>query len=281
MPFCSNQGRCYYSGSPSHRHHFPYPCSHPGQCCCCPRGLFLCGPCLEEVLHPGLPHSAYSISSQASPEGPPPKRAWTSGPGESSTSRPWAPPSPPYQFIVGAPDLSPASIIRRLYFHCSPIPRNADCSARDLHGEVYYDLPAFAEDPELQESMLLVQIYHMEPFMTPRRYFNPWVVIEFYHKMTSRREANPTALHFSIDSRLGILRASDITAALHLPVVLANTTVYRQWLYPSIREMVHLLSMDTTAGTILFRRQLPQHILLIDHILQSNLFSLQHIVQRR
>ena len=90
--------------------------------------------------------------------------------------------------------------------------------------------------------------------MTLCRYFYPRVVIEFYHTMTSRREANPTALHFSIDGRLGILRASNITTALHLPVVLANAAVYRQWSHPSTREMVCLLSMDTTAGTILFRR---------------------------
>ena len=212
---------------------------------------------------------------------PPPKRARTSGPRESSTSRPRAPPSPPYQGIAGAPDLSPASIIRRPYFNCSPIPENADYSARDLHGEVYYDLPAFTEDLELRDSMLLVQRYHLEPFMTPRRYFYPWVVIESYHTMTSRREANPTALHFSIDGRPGILWASDITTALHLPVVLANTADYRQWPHPSTREMVRILSMDATAGTILFRRQLPQRMLLIDHILRSNLFPLQHIVQRR
>ena len=35
---------------------------------------------------------------------PPPKRVRTSGPGESSTSRPRAPPSSPYQGIAGAPD---------------------------------------------------------------------------------------------------------------------------------------------------------------------------------
>ena len=45
--------------------------------------------------------------------------------------------------------------------------------------------------------------------------------------------------------------------------------------------MVWLLSMDTTTGTILFRRQLPQLMLLIDHILRSNLFMLQHIVNKR
>ena len=196
---------------------------------------------------------------------PPPKRARTSGRGESSTSRPPAPPSPPYKGIVRAPDLSPASIIRWPYFHCSPIPGNANCSERDMHREVYYDLPTYTEDPELRGSMLLVQIYHRESFMTPHHFFYPRVVIEFYNTMTSRREANPITLHFSIDGRQGILRASDITAALYLPVVLTNTLVYRQWPHPSTSEMVRLLSMDTTAGTILFRRQLPQRMLLIAH----------------
>ena len=44
------------------------------------------------------------------------KRAWTSGLGESSISRSRAPPSPPYQGIAGAPDLSLGSIIRPPYF---------------------------------------------------------------------------------------------------------------------------------------------------------------------
>ena len=117
--------------------------------------------------------------------------------------------------------------------------------------------------------------------MTPRRYYYPRVVIEFYHTMTSRREANSTALYFSIDGQPGILWASDITATLYLPMVLANTTDYRQWPHPSTREMVRLLSMDATGGTILFRRHQSQRMLLIDHILRSNMFPLQHIVQRR
>ena len=166
----------------------------------------------------------------------------------------------------------------RPYFHCSPIPGNAESSARHLHGEVYYDLPTFSKDPEFRDSMLLVQWYHLGAFMMLRRFFYPRVVIKFYHTMTSRCEANPTGLHFSIDGRPGILRAFDITTAFHLPVVLANATDYRQWPHPSTREMVRLLSWDTTAGTILFRRHLLQRMLLIDHILRSNLFPLQHIV---
>ena len=102
--------------------------------------------------------------------------------------------------------------------------------------------------------------------MAPCQYYYPRLVIEFYHTMTSKREANPTALNFSIDGRPGILRAFDITTGLHLPVVLANATDYRLWPHPSTREMVRLLSMDATGGTILFKRHLPQRMLFIDHI---------------
>ena len=213
---------------------------------------------------------------------PPSKRAWTSGPGKSSSSRPPDPQSPFTQGPVGdfPPDLSPASIIKRPYFHCSPIPGNVDCSERDLHSEIYYDLPAFAEDPELRDSMRLVQRYSLEPFMTPRWFFYPRVVIEFYHTMTSRREPNPMTIHFIIDGRPGILRATYIAATFNLLVVLANLAYYRQWPHNSTREMVRLLSWDTTAGPILFRRQLSPSLLHIDHILRSNLFPLQHIVQR-
>ena len=146
---------------------------------------------------------------------------------------------------------------------------------------MYYDLPTFAADPGLRDSMLLIQRYYLEPVMVPRQFYYPRVVTELYHTITSRREVNPTALHFSIDGRPGILRASEITTALHLLVVLTNVAGYRQWPHPSTREMVRLLSMDTTGGSILFRRHLPQRMLMIDHVLRSNMFPLQHIVQRR
>ena len=183
--------------------------------------------------------------------------------------------------MAGAPDLSPGSIIRRPYFPCVPIPGNVSCRDRDYHGELYYDLPAFAGDQRLRDSMLLIQKYHLEPFMVSRQYYYPRVVTKFYHTMTSRREANPTALHFSIDGRPGILRASDIAVAIHLPVVLANEAGYRLWPHPLTREMVQLLSMDATGGSVLYRRHLPQRMLRIDHVLRSNMFPLQHTVQRR
>ena len=117
--------------------------------------------------------------------------------------------------------------------------------------------------------------------MTPRLFFYPRVVIEFYHTMTSKREPNPKAIHFTIDGRPRILWATDIAATFNMPMVLANSADYRQWPHPSTREMVSFLSRDTIIGPILFRRQLPPSLLLIDPILWSNLFLLQHIIQRR
>ena len=92
---------------------------------------------------------------------------------------------------------------------------------------------------------------------------------------------SPLDLRFSIDGRQGVLQAVDITAALSLPVALANSAGYRQWPQPSQREMVRCLARDTTAEPILFRKKLPPLMLLVDHVLRTSLFPLQHYVQCR
>ena len=90
--------------------------------------------------------------------------------------------------------------------------------------------------------------------MTPRQFFYSRVVLKFYHTMTSRGVPSQLEIRFSIDSRPGVLQAADITYALGLPVVLANSTDYRRWPQPSQREMVRSLARDTTIGPILFHR---------------------------
>ena len=55
----------------------------------------------------------------------------------------------------------------------------------------------------------------------------------------------------------------------------------RQWPQPSQREMVHCLAQDTTAGPILFNRQLSPQMLLVDPVLVTILVPLLHSVQRR
>ena len=98
--------------------------------------------------------------------------------------------------------------------------------------------------------------------------------------MTSQGAAGPLDLQFSIDDRPGVLRAADISAALGLCIPPANSEGYRDWAHPPQREMVRILARDITVGPVLFRRQLPPQMLLIDHLLRTSLFP-QHYVQRR
>ena len=105
------------------------------------------GPRPPSPVHPRQPRRA-----------PPSKRVRTSGPGESSISRPE--PSPPPAAQSSSPQLSPASRIRCPLFHCDPIPGNVDYRAKDFHGESYYDIPTLAVDPQFRDSMRLVQRFH-------------------------------------------------------------------------------------------------------------------------
>ena len=123
--------------------------------------------------------------------------------------------------------------------------------------------------------------YSLLPFMMPRQFYYPQVVLQFYHSMTSRGAPSPLELRLSIDDRLGVLRMADISAPLGLPPEQANSGGYRDWPQPTQREMVCCLARETMAGPVLFRRQLPPQMLLVDHLLRTSLFPLQHYVQHR
>ena len=150
----------------------------------------------------------------------PSKRARTSGSGESSRS--WPEPSPPPADEGSSPQLSPASRIRRPMFTGDPIPGNVDLHVKDFHREPFYDVPALTTDPRFRDSMRLITQYSLLPFMTPRQFYYPQVVLQFYNSMTSRGVPSPLELQFSIDGHQGVLRAADISAALGLPTELAN-----------------------------------------------------------
>ena len=93
---------------------------------------------------------------------PPSKRARTSGPRESSRSRPE--PSPPPADRGSSPQLSLASRIRRPMFTCNPIPGNVDLCARDFHMESYYDIPTLTVGQRFRDSMRLIRQYSLLPF---------------------------------------------------------------------------------------------------------------------
>ena len=114
----------------------------------------------------------------------PSKRARTSDPGEPPSSRPEPTPSPAAE-ETSSPQLSPASRIRRPLFVGHPIPGNVWLHSRDFHGESYYDVPTLTADSRLRDSMRLIDHYSLLPFMKPRQFYYPQVVLQFYHSMTS------------------------------------------------------------------------------------------------
>ena len=122
----------------------------------------------------------------------PSKRARTSDPGESSTSQPQTLPSPTEE--SSSPHLSPTSRIMRPLFTGTSIQGNVDLSDRDFHGESFYDVSALTADPRFRDSMRLITQYSLLPFMTPRQFYYPRVVLQFFHSMTSRGVPSPLEL---------------------------------------------------------------------------------------
>ena len=93
----------------------------------------------------------------------PSKRARTSGPSESSSSRP--PPSPVTSAAetTSSQQLSPASKIRRPMYVGHPIPGNTALHLRDFHQESFYDVPTLTADPRFRDSIRLIKDYSLLP----------------------------------------------------------------------------------------------------------------------
>ena len=180
------------------------------------------------------PRAPSPVPQRRSRRARPSKWARTSGPGESSSSRPQPSPSTAPE-ESSSPRLSPTSRIRRPLFVGHPIPGNVGLHSRDFHGESYYDVSELTTDPRFKDSMRLIEQYSLLPFMTSRMFYYPRVVLQFYHSMTSRGAPSPLELRFSIDDRPGVLRAAEISTALGLQAVQANSGGYRDWPHPTQR----------------------------------------------
>ena len=179
------------------------------------------------------PRAPSPVPQRRSRRARPSKRARTSGLEEFSSSRPQPSPSTPAAEETSSPQLSLASRIRRPLFVGTPIPGNVGLHARDFHGESFYDVPALTADPRFRDSMRLITQYSLLPYMTPRQFYYPREVLQFYHSMTSWGAPSSLELRFTIDDRPGVLRAADISGALGLPPEQANSGGYRDWPQPT------------------------------------------------
>ena len=162
-----------------------------------------------------------------------------------------------------------------------PIEGNLDCRARPFHSKLCFDIEAFRHQPELRDSFHLLQKYHLEHLIALRDFFYPQVALDFYQSMTMHCVRDPTVIHFTIDGLHGILGARHIVEALHIPYEPVSPADYREWAHFSQRDMVHILSNGTSTRSFLFRKEIPPGMLLLDVVLRSNIFPLQHMVQRR
>ena len=119
------------------------------------------------------PRAPSPVPQSRSRRARPSKRAHTSGPSESSSSRPQPSPVTSAAEATSSPQLSPASRIRRPLFVGNPIPGNVRLHRREFHQESYYDVSALTADPRFRDSMRLIEDYSLLPFMTPRQYYYP------------------------------------------------------------------------------------------------------------
>ena len=117
--------------------------------------------------------------------------------------------------------------------------------------------------------------------MTPREFFYPRVAMDFYQSMSTQDVQGSIAIHFSIDGRQGILEARHIAEVLHIPFQLEDPEQFRQWTSTSQRNMVCILSQGTSGDICLLRKELSSEMLLVDVLLRSNIFLLQHSMRRR
>ncbi|RVX04801.1 hypothetical protein CK203_025008 [Vitis vinifera] len=152
-----------------------------------------------------------------------------------------APPSPPASTIPGSSHL--AEVLKRPMIAGPPLLGNTNIKDRPFHDEICMEHETLRLLPELEESYRLLQRYHIEPFMTPRG-----------------------------------LRYSSRYAFSPIP---ENLGSFRHWSQYSEPDMVSTLSRGRVTGRTILRRELPPRMLLIDLVLRTNLFPLQHVVQRR
>ncbi|RVW22891.1 hypothetical protein CK203_107856 [Vitis vinifera] len=101
---------------------------------------------------------------------PPAKRTKFSGPGEPSQTPQAEPPTEDSQIPVGIPL---ETVIRCPMIARPPIEGNLDCRDRSFHAETWFDVEALKQQPELGDSLCLLQRYHMEHLLIPRQFYYP------------------------------------------------------------------------------------------------------------
>ena len=118
--------------------------------------------------------------------------------------------------------------------------------------------------------------------MTPRDFFYPIVAQDFYQSMT-RRFRDPIVIHLLLMDTMVSLELNTLQrpCIFHIPYEPVSSVDFREWSHFSQRDMVRILSRGTSTRSFLLRKELPPGMFLLDVVFRSNIFPLQHMVQRR
>ncbi|RVW81609.1 hypothetical protein CK203_049456 [Vitis vinifera] len=195
------------------------------------------------------------------------------------------PPTKDSQVPVGIPL---KTVIRRPMIVGPPIEGNLDCRDRSFHSETWFDIELSDSSQSSGIHSVCYKRYHMEHLLTPRKFYYPRVVLDFYQSMTTRGVRNPTLIYFTIDGHQGIIGACHIAEALRIPYEPVTQADFKEWSSFSPRDMVHILSRGTSTTSVLTRRELPSGMLLIDgyyfgphHLIMTYLLHFEEKVHQR
>ncbi|RVW63989.1 hypothetical protein CK203_049393 [Vitis vinifera] len=141
-------------------------------------------------------------------------------------------------------------------------PRESSRAARDSQSQPPpTKRPILASSPIEGNSDCRARAFHEKAYFD-HYFFYPRVALDFYQSMTTRGVPTPASIIFTIDG-------------------CQDPTAFRRWAPLSEWDMVSILSRGTSSCKIIMRKELPPRMLLVDVVLRTNPFPLQHRVQRR
>ena len=118
--------------------------------------------------------------------------------------------------------------------------------------------------------------------MVPRPFFYPHIIREFYRTMTSRGVYPSSVIYFKIDGRQSMLNSEMVARALDIPFTPPNSAEFQPITQIEAVEMVQIVSQNQSINTyVVLRREIDSKFWFLDHVLRSNVYPCQYVMQRR
>ena len=99
--------------------------------------------------------------------------------------------------------------------------------------------------------------------------------------MSSREVYSTSVIYFEIDGRQGMLNVEMAAKALDIPLTPPNPVEFQPITQAEVVEMVRVVSQNqSTITREFFRREIDSKFWFFDHVLPSNVYPCQHLMQK-